>query len=239
MEFNIKICDIIIKIKHNFDAIKALCADYTVCDGETAAFCVSASAEELEAEKRVRDHAYSDAVCEATCIHRAITAELVKYGVILMHSAAVAVDGAAYVFMAKSGVGKTTHLRLWLEQFGEHAEVINGDKPYFSFLGEVLTVHGSPWRGKEGLGAPISAPVGGICFIERGEENIIEPASSEYVIGKIFHQVLLPKTAEDSAVFMAIINKIAGTVPFYRLRCNTKPEAALVAFEGMRKDCTQ
>ncbi len=236
MEFNIKIHDIVIKIEHNYNAVRRLCADYTVDSSQIADFTVSVSPDAISREKLVGDNACTDAICEATCIHREITKRLVKYGIILIHSAAVSVDGVGYVFLAKSGVGKSTHINLWCEQFGDRATVINGDKPYFSFVDGEFTVHGSPFRGKEGWGAPISVPVGGICFLERGEDNLIVQASADDIIGRLFHQVLIPQQSDELAVFMNVLNRAVDSVPFFKMQCNTHAEAALVAFEGMRKE---
>ncbi len=152
-----------------------------------------------------------------------------------VHSAAIAVDGKAYLFLAKSGVGKSTHIRLWQKAFGARAEVVNGDKPMLSLQGDTLTVHGSPWRGKEGLGAPISRPVSGICFLERGEENRIFPATKKEAVERVFHAVLLPKEPAGVASVMQMLDRILQTVPLYRLQCNMEPDAAFVSFEGMKE----
>ncbi len=236
MEFNIKICNIVINIKHSYGYIRALCREYIEEDGTPPDFSVAASKEAVETEKKAAAEMHHDGIYEATCLHREIVKGLVSYGIILMHSAAIAVDGKAYIFMAKSGVGKSTHIGLWREVFGDRAVVVNGDKPFFSFEGDTLTVHGSPWKGKEGLGEPVSMPVCGICFLERGNVNTIAPASDSEAVSRLFHQVLLPKSKAELDTFMALLNRIFKTVPFYILRCNMDKEAALVAYEGMRKD---
>ncbi len=200
------------------------------------AFCVSVTEDAILREYTQSEGNFSEELCECTCIHREIVKTLVCYGMFLMHSAVIAVDGVAYVFMAKSGVGKSTHIRLWQAAFGERAVVVNGDKPMFSFSGDMLYVHGSPWRGKEMLGSPISAPVGGICFLERGEENVICPATDRDIVNKIFHQVLVPTDPDDVSLFMNFMNKMTRKIPFYNLKCNMDPDAALVSYEGMRGD---
>ncbi len=234
MSFKIELGGVSVEINHRYEYIKKLCRDY-MTDRE-AAFSVSVTDEQIKEERKATDKSFPLSVCESTCIHREISNRLVSYGVFLMHSAVVAVDGTAYVFMAKSGVGKSTHIRLWQECYGERAVVVNGDKPMFSFKDDVLYAHGSPWRGKEQLGEPISMPVGGICFLERNENNIIDPATSEDIVNKLFHQVLLPKNSEDIEMFMDFISRMAATIPFYKLKCNMCPDAARVSYEGMRGD---
>jgi hypothetical protein len=56
-----------------------------------------------------------------------------------------------------------------------------------------LIAYGTPWNGKENWGSNISAPLAGVCFIERGDKNSISPLSSEESALKIMKQILIPK----------------------------------------------
>ncbi len=232
MEFCVSLAGIPVRVVHKYEHIRALCEDYLTDDEPL--FTVSATDEEIDAEMSITNGEFPRDICEGTCIHRAATRALVKYGVMLIHSAVITVDGEAYVFMAKSGVGKSTHIRLWQKVFGDRAVVLNGDKPYFTFEDGVLTAHGTPWRGKEFLGCPMKAPVRGICILRRGIENQISPASSHDAVGQIFHQVLLPQDGAELASFMAMMDRIIKGVPIYNLYCNMDDDAASVAYNGMR-----
>ncbi len=232
MTFTIQIAGIPIEICHRYPYIRNLCRAYiTDCP---PVFSVSVTEAQIQEESLNLPGAYPQEICEATCIHREIVRGLVKYDVLLIHSAVIAVDGTAYVFMAKSGVGKSTHIRLWQQVFGDRAVVVNGDKPLFSFVDGRLMAHGNPWNGKEHLGQPVSLPVGAMCLLERGQENRIVRATEGEVVGKLFHQVLLPTRLEEQKQFMEMMNRILREIPFYRLRCNMEKEAAVVAYEGMR-----
>ncbi len=234
MCFTIQLAGVAVEIHHKYKYVRTLCSEYAT--EVSPVFSVSVTDGQIESEMRMTKYHYSEDVCEATCIHREIVKGLVKHGVILIHSAVVAVDKVAYVFMAKSGVGKSTHIKLWKEVFGERAVIVNGDKPLFSFEDNILTVHGSPWQGKENYGKRISLPVGGLCFLERGEKNEIVPATDSEVADRLFHQVLLPDNGEDLAIFMATLERILQTVPFYKLKCTMESSAAVCSYEGMRKD---
>ncbi len=232
MEFCVALAGIPVRVVHKYEHIRAICEDYLTDDEPL--FTVSASDEEIDNEMSITNGEFSRDICEGTCIHRAVTRGLVKYGIMLIHSAVITVDGEAYVFMAKSGVGKSTHIRLWQKVFGDRAVVLNGDKPYFTFEDGVLIAHGTPWRGKELLGCPMKAPVRGICILRRGIENQILPATSHDAVGQIFHQVLLPQDGAELASFMAMMDKIIKTVPMYNLYCNMDADAARVAYNGMK-----
>ena len=232
MEFCVSLAGVPVRVVHRYEHIRAICDEY-LTDAEPL-FTVSASDEEIAAEMSITNGEFPPAICEGTCIHRAATRGLVKHGVMLIHSAVITVDGEAYVFMAKSGVGKSTHIRLWQKVFGDSAVVLNGDKPYFTFEDGVLTAHGTPWRGKEHLGCNMKAPVRGMCLLHRGAENEISPASSRDAVGHIFHQVLLPQDGLELATFMGMMDKIVKNVPFYNLYCNMEDDAARVAYNGMK-----
>lgn len=241
MKFNITLAGTVIEINHRHDFISSLCKDYLAPDDAVPAFSVYVSDEQMakekfECENGPEPHRFPDYIYESTCIHRAVASGMVKYGVILIHSAVVAVDGKAYAFLAKSGTGKSTHIEQWLNRFKEKATVINADKPMFSFSNDRLIVHGSPWRGKEMLGVNESVPVKALCILERGEKNEIRPATQSEVISKLFHQILLPENEAELALFMSIINRIVCEVPFYLLKCTISPDAASVAYEGMNSE---
>ncbi len=235
MEFSIRLVNKNIRIIHRYAYIKKLCVDYLIEETKDVSYDleVSITDKDLLEEQKICGYKFSKEICECTCIHREIVKGLVKYGIILMHSAVVEVDGQAYVFMAKSGVGKSTHIKLWMECFGDRARIVNGDKPMFLFDKEKLMVYGSPWRGKERFGENISMPVKAICLLERGSINEIKRADSGLITERIFHQVLLPKSQPELNKFLSIINQIIGRVPFYSLKCDISKEAALLAYEKM------
>ena len=55
--------------------------------------------------------------------------EITNHNGFVLHASAVAVDGNAYLFSARSGTGKSTHTSLWLDHFKDRALIINDDKP--------------------------------------------------------------------------------------------------------------
>ncbi len=234
MNFTLKLAGVPIQVVHRFPYIQCLCTDYRTDDAP--AFAVSVTDEQIDTEMRLTAGRYSRELCETTCLHREIVKGLVPYGVILIHSAVIAVDGEAYVFLAKSGVGKSTHIHLWQSYFGDRAVIVNGDKPLFSYVNGTLTVHGTPWRGKELWGHRMSCPVKAFCLLERGLQNRIQPCTHADIVPKLFNQVLLPTSNSNVASLMGFLNRVIRTIPFYHLTCNMEQEAALVAYEGMQKE---
>lgn len=225
--FCIKIADVVIGIRHRFPYVKRLCRDYIV-KNERPAFCVKATFSEIREESGGRWMAFGNA--EGLCIYRRICRELLQYDAFLMHSAVVAVDGEAFVFAAKSGVGKSTHLRRWVKYFGDRAVVVNGDKPVFRFVGDQLYACGTPWRGKENYGTNIMVPVKAIYFLERSETNSVQPMPMAQAMRLVFHQLLMPKEEGEMEKFLSLVERMLSSVELWQLKCNKELESAQVAY---------
>ena len=67
-------------------------------------------------------------------MYRKIAEVMPKYDTFMIHGSAVAVDWESYLFIAKSGTGKSTHTKLWLEFLGSQALIVNDDKPFIEML---------------------------------------------------------------------------------------------------------
>lgn len=175
-------------------------------------------------------HSYSDKYLETLAVLRKISKRLPEYGAILFHGSAVAVDGCAYLFTAPSGVGKTTHSQLWLNQLPQ-AFILNGDKPFLKVTDTEVLVGGTPWRGKEKYGRNEILPLKSICLLERDSNNYIERIAFKDVLPYLLRQVYLPE--ESIHRTLEILEKIAKQTELYRLRCNAEAEAARVSIQGI------
>lgn len=231
--FCIKIADIPIGIENRYPYVRRLCGGYET-ETEKPAFTVSVTEEEIRKEQD-GESCFSEGYCESLCIYRKICYALIRYDAFLMHSAVIAMDQEAYVFTAPSGVGKTTHIRLWQNRFGSRVQVINGDKPIYRFIGDKLYACGTPWRGKEYLGNNMMCPVRAFCFLKQGTENHIRELSVSEVSRRIFSQILLPPDKEDFDRFWLLLERMVTSESFYELECNRQPEAAVLAYETMRR----
>ena len=234
--FCIRIAGLPIGLNNRYAYVRHLCRDYLT--PEKPLFVVRASDEDLRREARAIAGRPRPALCESICLYRRLCYRLPAYDAFLMHAAVISMDGAAYVFCAPSGTGKTTHIGLWQQQFGSRAQVINGDKPVFRFIDGVLYACGTPWNGKERLGCNTQCPVAAVCFLEQGPENQIRPLAPQEVTRRIFHQILLPPFQPTFDRFWKLLDRMLQTVPFYLLQCNREPEAALLAYHTMRRSKT-
>lgn len=243
MLFKIKLADVTIGINSIFEEVFNMCRDY-ICD-EPEAFSVSITQSDIDFERDKSNKeaafegrpivAFSDAYLETLAVYRKIAVGLLDYNVLLMHGSAVCADGKAYLFTAPSGVGKTTHSRLWLENI-EGSFIINGDKPLIRIADDGCIIYGTPWSGKENINKNTSASLKAVCFLERSAENKIFEVKFSEVIPALFQQVYRPENPEAMLKTMNLIKKFGAATRFYRLGCNMLPDAAITAYEGMRND---
>lgn len=170
---------------------------------------------------------------EKLAVYRKIADKMIDYNTILFHGSAIAVDGVAYLFTAKSGTGKSTHTRLWREYLGERAVMVNDDKPLIKIEDEIL-VCGTPYNGKHKLGNNISVPLKSICILTRAKENYIEKITKQQAYTMILQQTHRPKDLEKMKKTLELVDKLIDNVDLYLLGCNMDISAAKISYEGMK-----
>ena len=228
-----KIADLYIDIKNRYKYVDVLCMDYLSADQTVKPdFCVSATEKDIKNDKELFPEA-TDAYLEAMSIYREISRNILNYNGFIMHASVIEMDGKAFAFAARSGTGKSTHSRLWLDVFGDRVRIINGDKPLLRFIDNKLYVYGTPWCGKERYNINTRAVLDSVCFIERAKTNSIEKLDKNSAIKKIFDQLLLPETQTQAEKFLEMLDILISNVNFFTLRCNMDKDAAVVAYNGM------
>lgn len=237
--FNIKMADLIIKIDNKYDYVFKLCKDYIVGDDEKEDMFICVNDDDILTEQNNCESGYPAGYCESICVYRYICRKLIKYDAFIMHAACIEVDNNVYAFLAKSGTGKSTHIRLWHDYLGDKVHVINGDKPIIRKYGNRLMVFGTPWCGKEGWNINTSAPLKALCFIERGKENTIEAIPSSAVLTRIGHQVLMPADRDEMLSYLDLMDFMISSIPSYLLHCNMDISAAKTAYKGMNHNDSQ
>ena len=171
-------------------------------------------------------------------LYRLAVEELPKHGSFIAHAAVIEYDGLAYAFMAPSGTGKTTHIKLWMDTLGPEATVINGDKPILRLdktpAGEPqIMACGSPWAGKEGWQTNTSAPLAGLCFLTRGNTDTCRRVSSAEAFDSAVRQIYMPSDPVSAVRTLDFVDVLLQTVPLYRLSCTMNKTAVKASFEAM------
>lgn len=163
-------------------------------------------------------------------------AEIVYHNGMMLHSSAVTLDNRAYLFSAPGGTGKSTHTKLWQQNFGEAAQILNDDKPALRKMDGKWYAYGTPWSGKFSINQNRKVPLAGICFIKRGAQNEIRRLSQMEAINRIISQTRRifyePERVEK---MLENVEMLTNDVPIFELHCNMDPEAAMLSYITMCK----
>lgn len=236
-----KIADVVIEIRSIYEPIHKYCKEYR-WDGP-AEVVITVCPEDIQYEQEKSDKEnqlegkpcgrFSEPYLETLAVYRKLADQLLSRDIFLFHGSAIAVDGRAVLFTAKSGTGKSTHTKLWRDAFGDRAVMVNDDKPLLRVTDTGVIVCGTPWNGKHRISTNCMIPLEAICILERGEENEICSLTARQALPMLMQQT--HRSTDPAAVsqMLQVINKMFDRVRFYRLRCNMEPEAAKVAYEGI------
>lgn len=150
-----------------------------------------------------------------------------RMGTALFHAAVIGNGGAGYLFLGKSGTGKSTHARLWLKHI-PGSELVNDDNPVVRVLPDgTVRVYGSPWSGKTPCYKNMDLPVGAFVQLSQAPYNKIERLKgiSAYaalvpgISGKRWDKAIADGLHETE-------NFLASNVPVWHLECLPDEAAA-------------
>lgn len=153
---------------------------------------------------------------------------------ISIHASAVAADGKAWLFLGKSGTGKSTHARLWLRNI-PGARLLNDDNPAVRLVDGKAVAFGTPWSGKTPCYRNESAPIGGIVRLVQGDADIF--TKKDEVAALV---ALLPSCSvvhSDAALQSRLCDTLARLielVPVGELKCLPDNESAIICYNNLK-----
>lgn len=159
--------------------------------------------------------------------------KVIPYQTMLVHSSALIYQGGAYLFSGESGVGKSTHTKLWLKAFGDRVHIMNDDKPVVRLYDDKAVAYGTPFDGGSGIALNEGYPLKAIIFVERGEQNCVRIPTSREIIQKLYFQTAHMVDADTAEKMLYNFEKLLSLTKFYILTCNMNISAARVAFDSI------
>lgn len=154
-----------------------------------------------------------------------------RRGLLEMHASAVISGGKGYLFLGKSGTGKSTHSRLWLDHV-PGTELLNDDNPILRLMPDgSARVYGSPWSGKTPCYRNADAPVGAVVRLCQAPVNRMERLSALGAYASLMASASSFRPFEELAGhWHRTLEGLAATVPCYTLECRPDPEAAQLCY---------
>lgn len=155
-------------------------------------------------------------------------------GYYAVHSASILYEGRAWLFSGHSGMGKSTHTRMWHEQLG--APYLNGDLNLIGRKDGKIMVRGIPWCGTSGIYTTEDYELGGIVLLGRDTKDHVEPLTMYEKIIRVMQRMISPVWKEELLEKnLKFSEELAKEIPILHLLCTKE----ISAVETVQKEIDQ
>lgn len=143
----------------------------------------------------------------------------------IVHSCAWSCGGKSLLFPGVSGAGKTTICRQLMA--AGQGNILSDDRVIVRNSPEGFRAHGTPWPGDAKQARNESAPLAGLCFIEKTSEHRLIPIGPAEAFRRLLEAAAIPwyDTALRDRV-LPLAERLVETVPAYRLGFHPSPGVA-------------
>lgn len=159
---------------------------------------------------------------------------MLKKEVLTFHGTLLECEGNGVILSAPSGVGKTTHARLWRDV--KNALVINGDRSACYYKNGEWVGFGVPWCGTSGEYMNRMVPIKALVVLEQGPKNVATKLSAQEYVKEVFPHIQYPawdmfftETALD------LLQNFLNEIPVYKLVCTPDAEAVTVLYAKLKE----
>lgn len=94
------------------------------------------------------------------------------YDTLMVHASVIRHNDGGYMFLGRSGTGKSTHSRLWLSNIDDTV-LLNDDNPVIRLVDGEAVVFGTPWSGKTHCYKNESVPLKAVVRLSQAPYNKI------------------------------------------------------------------
>lgn len=231
---------------HSFGQFRPYLHEFSIPD-----IIITISQEEIDREKKTHPELIEPNMCidnenvaitfdygflEPLVALKKIADDILQFDTFLIHGATVEKDGFAYVFVAPSGVGKTTRISIWKTIYPE-STIVNGDKPFIRITETQVLACGTPWCGKEGWNTNTTVPLRAVFLLERadeGEESSIEEVSIGKAFPFLLRQTHCPQSYDLMRKTIVLLKSLEGRVKIFKFRSKPTEESVRLAYEKAR-----
>lgn len=174
------------------------------------------------------DDPYISYIC-SSMLRIVYSQAILLHDAVSVHASAVSCnDGYAYLFMGKSGTGKSTHAALWVRTFSG-CGLLNDDNPTVRIRNGRAFAFGTPWSGKTACYKNEYFPIGGIVRLVQADENHfmkLEDVDAFVVLFPGCSLIRQDKRLSDN--LYDILVRLSSMVVVGKLECLPDEEAALL-----------
>ncbi len=157
-----------------------------------------------------------------------------KHDVITLHGVLMEYMGRGFIFSAPSGIGKSTHARLWRDR--KQALILNGDRASCCLEDDRWIGFSLPWSGTSGEQINRSVPLSAFITLSQSEENRVERLEDLDAFEAVMPSLLYPHwNRELTEKALDFIDDFLQRIPVYHLYCRPDAEAVEVLEQALRE----
>ncbi len=235
VNFKIKLANTVFEINAFNETTKKYCIDF-LCDEEPR-YVITMTKEDLENEIHISNDGKVYVNEEISALYRKIADIFIEKGILVAHGSSFKVNDCGFIITARSGVGKSTHVRLLKQYLGDELQYINDDKPLLEIKDDDVIIHSSPWNGKERRGNDISSSLKAIIFLNRGIENTCSKIDNKQdIYFRLMSQIYLPLEKSKRAKALMLIDILLKRINFYIINVNMNEDAPKMTYERIIKN---
>lgn len=154
---------------------------------------------------------------------------------LMVHASVIAHAGSAFMFLGRSGTGKSTHSRLWLQHI-EDTYLLNDDNPIVRIIEGEVNVYGSPWSGKTPCYKNERLPLKAVVRLSQAPHNRIARFAPLQAFASLMPSCSCMRWDSSSVTSLhKTVEKVIGVVPGYSLECLPDKAAAELCHQKVTK----
>jgi hypothetical protein len=158
------------------------------------------------------------------------------HDILLIHASVPMIDDKAYLFLGKSGTGKSTHCNLWLENF-EKADLLNDDNPAIRVHSDGnIYVYGTPWSGKTPCYRALRRLAGGFLRLEQAPFNEIGRLHPVKALASVLSSCSTMVWDPSYKKICDTVTQVVSRIPVFYLKNLPNNEAAQMSYSALRPE---
>lgn len=182
----------------------------------------------LERAERLSEFALSNAMMLL------YTFRTTPYETLMVHASVIRHDEGGYMFLGRSGTGKSTHSRLWLNNI-EDTTLLNDDNPVIRIVDGVPYVFGTPWSGKTPCYKNEYVPLKAVVRLSQAPFNRITRHSPLQAYASLMPSCSCMRWDRKSVdALHSTVEKVISYVRCWHLECLPDADAARVCHGSVK-----
>jgi hypothetical protein len=155
------------------------------------------------------------------------------YETLMVHASVIRHNDGGYMFLGRSGTGKSTHSRLWLNNI-EDTELLNDDNPVIRIVDGEAVVFGTPWSGKTHCYKNESVPLKAVVRLSQAPYNKIARNIPLQAYASLMPACSCMRWDRTSTDFLhCTVEKVISNVKCWHLECLPDADAAHICHKAV------